>query len=106
MLPPPTVNGTVTVWPDAADSCAVTVTVVTLSRFDWLADVHDTVGAASLSWIVTVCVVGAAAVAFVGVPMLTMIVSSPSSMRSFTTVIVNEPVVEPAGIEIGLAEIV
>ena len=71
MLPPPTENGTVTVWPDNAESCAVTVTLATFSALDWLADVHATVGAASLSVIVAVCVVIAPWVAFVGVPMFT-----------------------------------
>ena len=63
----------------------------------------ETVGGSSSSVMVAVCCVVAPGVAFVGVPMSTMTVSSYSSIESATTLMVIAPWVEPALIVTGLA---
>ena len=99
-------KGTVTFWPETAESCTVAVSVPTLSAPLWLAMVNCTVGAASLSVIVAVWTVVAPAVALVGAPIVTTTVSSASSRASSTTAMLIVPVVAPARMVIGLAVMV
>jgi hypothetical protein len=103
---PVTVNGIVTVWPEAAESWAVTVIDPLSFTLAWFAAVHCTVTVVSSSVMVAVCTVVPLAVALVGVPIVRITVSLPSLIASPVIVIVAVAVVEPALIVIGLAVIV
>jgi hypothetical protein len=76
-----------------ADNCAVMVIVPDSPALACEAVVKVTVGAVSSSVMVAVCVVMAPCVAFVGVPMSTITVSSASSMASVAMVMVMLAVV-------------
>ena len=97
-------NGTVTAWVELLESWAVIVAVPTPSLTVWAAAVKLTVG----TWpvMVRVWTVVAPRVALVGVPRVTITVSSGSATASATTVTVMVPVVLPAGIVSGLAVMV
>ena len=103
---PPTARATVTGSALAAERWTSTVAVPLPSRRVWPLCAKKTLGRALSSWIVSVCVDGAARLAFVGEPRSMTTVSSSSSVGSIAGSTVIVAAVAPAGMTSGEGSIV